>query len=112
MQASHRYSCALLTFLFLNPLHTLVAPQLPDDGDLRTSDECCAWHVSNRGSVHVTALLESFLLEDIRKNFFLERVVRHWKRAAWGSGGVPMPGGTGETCGCGTEGQGLVVGAR
>lgn len=82
MQASHRYSCALLTFLFLNPLHTLVAPQLPNDGDLRTSDECCAWHASNHGYVlclRVMALLESFLLEDIRKNFFLERVLRHWK---------------------------------
>lgn len=56
------------------------------------------------------ALLKSFLLEDIRKNFFLERVVRHCKRTAWGSGGVPMTGGTEETCGCVTEGQGLVVG--
>lgn len=82
MQASHRYSCALLTFLIVNPLHTLIAPQLPNDGDLRTPDECCARHASNHGYVlwlRVMALLESFLLEDIRKNFFLEGAVRHWK---------------------------------
>lgn len=79
MQASHRYSCALLTFLFLNPLRILTAPQIPNDGDLWTSDECCARHASNHGYVHLTALLESLLFEDIRKNFFLERVVRHWK---------------------------------
>lgn len=29
---------------------------------------------------------------DIMKNFFMKKVVRHWHRAAQGSGGVPIPG--------------------
>jgi len=45
---------------------------------------------------------------DIRKNLFTERVVKHWNKAAQGSGRVTIPGGVQKMCRCGTSGHGLV----
>lgn len=47
---------------------------------------------------------------DIGNNFFVQRVVQASERAAQGGGGVPVPRGISEMCGCGTEGRGLVTG--
>jgi len=44
---------------------------------------------------------------DIRKNLFTERVVKHWNKAAQGSGRVTIPEGVQKMCGCGTWGHGL-----
>jgi len=45
---------------------------------------------------------------DVRKYYFSERVVRHWKWAAQRGGGVTKPGGVQRTFGCCAEGDGLV----
>jgi len=45
---------------------------------------------------------------DIRKNFFTERVVRHWNNSAQGSGGITIPGGVQKMCICGSSGYCLV----
>jgi len=44
----------------------------------------------------------------IRKDFFCERVVKHWK-SGQGSGGVTIPGAVQEEGTCGTEGHGFVA---
>ena len=54
---------------------------------------------------------------DIRKHLFSVRAVLQWQRLHRGGGGVTIPGGVPEPCGCGTEdvvsghgGGGLVAG--
>lgn len=46
---------------------------------------------------------------NLRKNFFMETVVRYWKKLTKGNGGVSVTSGIEEVCGCGVQGYGLAV---
>lgn len=38
---------------------------------------------------------------ELEKNFFMEKIVRHWEKSAQGSGGITDPGNVPKLCRCG-----------
>lgn len=68
------------------------------------------WERSDKTQGNSLRWHEGRISLDIGNNFFVQRVVQASERAAQGGGGVPVPRGISEMCGCGTEGRGLVTG--